>query len=131
MDQSMITVICAVCGEPVLADDQVCPVCEASELRAVPAEQLPPTPQERLIANAHRTVERINDLHTARTQQLDEDAKARIGLALRARAEDQLTIIEARLHEERERLRAEQERVDTAIYHEALSRLKRELQALL
>ena len=94
-------------------------------------DQLPPTPDERLIANAHRTVEKINDLHTARAEQLDEDAKARIARALRARGEGQVTLIEERLRQEQEWLQEERELVDTALYHETLARLKGELQALL
>ena len=40
-------------------------------------------------------------------------------------------VIEARLRHEQEQLREVQERLDTAIYHETLDRLKRELKALL
>ena len=128
---SMLAVICAICGEPVQPDDRACQACEANELRAVPEEQLPATPEERLIASAHRTVEKINDLYTARAQQLDDDAKARIEHALRERAEGQVDLIEARLRAEQAHLRREQERVNTALYHATLERLKHELQALL
>ena len=127
----VIVVLCSVCGEPANADDEACPVCDAVDVRAVPEDRLPPTPEGRLIANAHRTVEKINDLNTARAQQLDEDAKARILRALRARAEGQVSVIESRLREEQTRLREEQELLDTALYNETLNRLKRELQELL
>jgi hypothetical protein len=69
-------------------------------------------------------VEKIGELHSARAQQLDEDAKARMARALRTRAEGQVDVIEARL-------RHEQEARDTAAYHEAMDRLKRELLTLL
>ena len=127
----MIAVICAICGEPIRAEDSACRVCDAQELRAVPSGEIAASPQERLIANAHRTVEKINDLHTARAQQLDEDAKQRIAGALRRRAEGQVSAIEGQLREEQTQLRQEQERVDTALYQATLDRLKRELQALL
>ena len=127
----MIVVLCSVCGEPANADEAACSVCDAVDVRAVAEDRLPPTPQERLIANAHRTVEKIHDLNTARAEQLDEDAKARIVRALRARAEGQVSVIESRLREEQARLRDEQELLDTALYNETLDRLKRELQELL
>ena len=116
----MVVVICAICGEPGEAENEFCPSCEATEVRAVPEEELPSTPAERLIANAHRTVDQIGELHKARARQLDEAAKARLARALRARAEGQVGVIEARL-------RHDQEARDTAAYHEALERLKREL----
>jgi hypothetical protein len=127
----MLTVICAICGETVGPEDRACPACAADELRAVPDEEIPRTPEERLIANAHRTVEKINDLHTARAEQLDEDAKARIERALKRRAEGQVSVIEKRLRQEQADLRRQQEELDIEMYQATLDRLKRELQALL
>ena len=127
----MVVVICSLCGELVGADNEACPVCEAKDLRAVPEDRLPPTPEERLIANAHRTVEKISELHKSRARQLDRQAKEGIARALRERAEGQVGVIEARLRDDEARLRHEQELGDTAAYKDALSRLKRELQASL
>ena len=120
----MVAVICSICGEPAKAEDRECSVCKAVDMRAVPVDQLPETPEERLIANAHRTVEKIDELHRARADQLDEDAEARLARALRARAERQVDVIEARIHHA-------QELRDTKVYEDTLARLKRELQALL
>ena len=128
---SMLALTCAICGEPSTPEDQACPFCESDELRAVADEQIPETAQDRLVAEAHRTVEKINDLHTDRAHRLDEDSKARIERALRHRAEGQVSVIEARLRSEQSRLRREQEELDTALYHATLDRLKRELQTLL
>jgi uncharacterized Zn finger protein (UPF0148 family) len=120
----MVVVICSICGETASADAKACPSCEATDFRAVPEEELPASPEERLIANAHRTVEKINELHKSRARQLDRDAEARVARALRVRAEGQVGVIEARL-------RDEQEQRDTAAYHAELTRLKRELLASL
>jgi hypothetical protein len=127
----MLTVVCAICGESVPSENEACPACAARDLRAVDESEFPATPQERLIANAHHTVEKINDLHTARAEQLDADSKVRIAQALRHRGEGQVSALEAQLRQKQADLRQEQEELDTALYQATLDRLKRELHELL
>ena len=89
-------------------------------MRAVPEQDLPPTPDERLLTNVHHTLEAFSRLRQERVYQLAEGKER----ALRERLVGQMGVVEARLQREREQREA-------AAYREALERLKRELSASL
>ena len=89
-------------------------------MRAVPEQDLPPTPDGRLLTNVHHTLEALSRLREERVYQLAE-GKERI---LRERLKGQMGVVEARLEHQREQREA-------AAYREALDRLKRELSASL
>jgi len=120
----MVVVICSVCGEPARAEANTCPVCDASDQRAVRATLASETPKERLLAGIKRTIALLADLRLARPEEAQHGGKPERVRALRLR-------LEAQAAELKTRLRRESEGRDSVAYRDALGRAEAELQASL